>query len=294
MCLLSSKSFPNFYDMIVKTEGAINHYDLNLIFKNSVGKAMHLNPVEGYGCHQKKLHALSPAFRIPTDATERTASLKSFMNTKEWGIHEFPEPPSRRTYQDRYLLQLPLISYTSSYDLGVSAIDRGEKYYSKVLQKQYKGKDPKLILGKRRRVMIDLPLPKAAESRSLEGIYPKWPNFPKIVLWRPKGGKSGKPKQNNKHTAPCRPCLRITQPLLPAKCTLPRHGRTPRPASGAPPRTPTHLPRPGSVSASTCCSARQRYGTPAAEPPQIQPHPGQRLPLPCSGSARGSNALAPR
>lgn len=36
-------------------------------------------------------------------------------------------------YQDCYLLQLPLISYTSCYDFGVSAIDRGEKYYSEVL-----------------------------------------------------------------------------------------------------------------------------------------------------------------
>lgn len=33
--------------------------------------------------------------------------------------------------------------------------------------------------------MADLPLPKAVKSRSLEGIYPKWPNFPKIVLSRP-------------------------------------------------------------------------------------------------------------
>lgn len=93
---------------------------------------MHLNPVEGYGCHQKKLHPFSPAFRIPTDATERIPLSRVSMNTKEWGIHEFPEPPSCRIYQDRYLLQLPLISYTSSYDVGVSAID-SEKYYSKVL-----------------------------------------------------------------------------------------------------------------------------------------------------------------
>lgn len=119
--------------MTVKTEGAINHYDLSLIFKNSVGEVMHLNPVERSGGHQKKLHPFSPAFRIPTDAAERRASLKSFMNNQEWGIHEFREPPSCRIYQDRYLLQLPLISYTSSYDLGVSAIDRGEKYHSKVL-----------------------------------------------------------------------------------------------------------------------------------------------------------------
>ena len=103
------------------------------------------------------------------------------------------------------------------------------------------GKLPEIHLVEKRRVVVDLPLPKAAESRSLEGIYPKWPNFPKIVLWRPKGGKSGKPKQNNKLTAPYCLCLRITQPLLPAKCTLPRCGRTPRPASGAPLRTP-HTP----------------------------------------------------
>lgn len=58
--------------------------------------------------------------------------------------------------------------------------------------------------------MVDRPLPKAVKSRSLEGIYPKWPNFPKIVLSQPGVGGGGggegvgdeKPKQNNKHTEP--------------------------------------------------------------------------------------------
>lgn len=152
-------------------------------------------------------------------------------------MHEFPEPLSYRIYQDLYLLQLPLISYTSSWDLGASAIDR-ERY---IIQTSFKNCTRQTTqnssLGKGKGG-VDLPLPKAAESCSLEGIYPKWPNFPKIVLWRPKGGKSGKPKQNNKHTAPYWLCLRITQPLLLAKCTLPRRGRTPRPARGALPRTP--------------------------------------------------------
>lgn len=170
-------------------------------------------------------------------------------------------------------------------------MDRGEtllfkrSFKKKKKKKHTRRRTRNSSWGKKRRVMIDLPLPKAAKSRSLEGISPKWPNFPKIVLWRPKRGeekkKSGKPKQNNKHTAPVRLCLRITQPLLPAKCTLPRRGRTPGPASGSPAAHPhTHLPRPGSVSASTCCSSRQRYDTPAAEPPQIQPHPGQRAAAP--------------
>lgn len=103
----------------------------------------------------------------------------------------------------------------------------------------YKAKDPKFIPGKRRRVMIDLPLPKAAESRSLEGIYPKWPNFPKIVLWRPKGGKSGKPKQNNKHTAQtgCASELRshFSQQSARSRATAARPGR-----QAAPRRAPPH------------------------------------------------------
>lgn len=74
---------------------------------------MSLNSVEGYGCHQKKLYSFS-AFRILTDDTESTASLKSFVNTGNQGMHELPEPLSDRIYQDLYLLQLPLISYTSS------------------------------------------------------------------------------------------------------------------------------------------------------------------------------------
>lgn len=78
---------------------------------------MHLNLVVGYGCHQKKLHPFSPASRIPVDATESIASLKSFVNIREGEMHEFPEPLSHRIYQDPVrisLLQLPLSRYTSS------------------------------------------------------------------------------------------------------------------------------------------------------------------------------------
>lgn len=67
----------------VKVDGAINHYDLNPVFKNSIGKAMHLYSVEEYGCHQKKLHPFSPAVRILTDATESTVSRKSFPHAKQ-------------------------------------------------------------------------------------------------------------------------------------------------------------------------------------------------------------------
>lgn len=75
---------------------------------------MHLNSVTGFRCHQKKLHPFSPAFKIPTDATESIISFKSFVNTKELEMHEFPEPLSYRIYQDLYLLQLPFSRYTSS------------------------------------------------------------------------------------------------------------------------------------------------------------------------------------
>lgn len=133
--------------------------------------------------------------------------------------------------------------------------------------------DPKFTLRGKGRV-VDLPLPKAVESCSLEGIYPKWPNFPKIVLWRPKGGKKwkNKTKQNNKHTAPFCLCLRITQPLFPAKCTLPRHGPTPSRASGAQPRTPTHLPRSGSVSWRLPVAALANATTPLLRSPPKSNH----------------------
>lgn len=57
----------------------------------------------------------------------------------------------------------------------------------KCLLKFARGKRSEIHLGGKGRV-ADLPLPKAVKSRSLEGIYPKWPNFPKIVLRRPGGG----------------------------------------------------------------------------------------------------------
>lgn len=53
-----------------------------------------------------------------------------------------------------------------------------------------RGKRSEIHFGGKERV-VDRPLPKAVKSRSLEGIYPKWSNFPKIVLSRPGGGGRG-------------------------------------------------------------------------------------------------------
>lgn len=116
-------------------------------------------------------------------------------------MHEFPEPPSDRLHQDLYLLQLPL-SATPLAKIWVlpQLIEETNIIQTPLKIRIRKRRSETHPWGKGR--VVDLPLPKAVESCSLEGIYPKWPNFPKIVLWRPKGVKSGKPKQNNKHTAP--------------------------------------------------------------------------------------------
>lgn len=73
---------------------------------------MHLNSAAGHGCHQKKLHPFSSAFRIRIDATESISSFRSFVNPKARGMHEFPEPLSYRICRDLYLLQLPFFSAT--------------------------------------------------------------------------------------------------------------------------------------------------------------------------------------
>ena len=88
--------------------------------------------------------------------------------------------------------------------------------------------------------MRDLPLPKAVESCSLEGIYPKWPNFPKIVLWRPKGGKV---ENQNKTTSTQHPTdsasgLRSHFSLQSARS---RAAATRRAGQAAPSRTPLHI-----------------------------------------------------
>lgn len=208
-------------------------------------------------------------------------------------MHEFPEPTSYRLHQDLYLLQLP---FSATPPAKIWVLPQLIELRN-IIQTSFKNCRRKTIrkssLGRGREV--DLPLPKAVESCSLEGIYPKWPNFPKIVLWRPKGVKSGKPKQNNKHTAPYWLCLRITQPLLPAKCTLPRRGRKPSPASCAPRRTPTHLPRPGSVSRRLPVAALANATTPLLRSPPKSNHiQASECRSPRSERARGSNALAPR
>lgn len=165
----------------------------------------------------------------------------------------------------------------------------------KCLLKFARGKRSEIHFGGKGRV-ADLPLPKAVKSRSLEGIYPKWPNFPKIVLSRPVGGGTGggKPKQNNKHTAhtDCASGLRSGFSLQSA--SHPCHGRTPGRTGGAPLRTPYTPASAGVVfSPSTCCSACHRHDTPAAQPPYIQPHPGQRVPLSLQRESRRQKRWRP-
>lgn len=154
--------------------------------------------------------------------------------------------------------------------------------------------------GKKRRVMIDLPLPKAAKSRSLEGISPKWPNFPKIVLWRPKRGEEKKKVENQNKTTSTQPqsgCAselrsHFSRQSARSRAAAARPGRR----AAAPPRTPTH----------TCLGRGPSPRLPVAalanattlqlrSPPKSNHIQASGLPLPCSGSARGgSEAPAPR
>lgn len=162
---------------------------------------MHLNSVQQGTDDTKKSFILS---LLPLEfqlmPQKALASLQSFINSREREMHEFPEPTSYRLHQDLYLLQLP---FSATPPAKIWVLPQLIELRN-IIQTSFKNCRRKTIrkssLGRGREV--DLPLPKAVESCSLEGIYPKWPNFPKIVLWRPKGVKSGKPKQNNKHTAP--------------------------------------------------------------------------------------------
>ena len=87
--------------------------------------------------------------------------------------------------------------------------------------------------------MTDLPLPKAVESCSLEGIYPKWPNFPKIVLWRPKGGnvENQSKTTSTQHPTDSASGLRSHFSLQSARS---RAAATRRAGQAAPSRTPLH------------------------------------------------------
>lgn len=122
--------------------------------------------------------------------------------------------------------------------------------------------------------MADLPLPKAVKSRSLEGIYPKWPNFPKIVLSRPGWGGGGVENQNKttstQHHTDCASGLRSGFSLQSA--SHPCHGRTPGRTGGAPLRTPTHLPRPGSSSRLLPVAALATATTPLLRSPPTSNH----------------------
>lgn len=164
----------------------------------------------------------------------------------------------------------------------------------KCLLKFARGKRSEIHLWGKGRV-ADLPLPKAVKSRSLEGIYPKWPNFPKIVLsrlgWGGAGG--GKPKQNNKHTAhtDCASGLRSGFSLQSA--SHPCHGRTPGRTGGAPLRTPTHLPRPGSSSRLLPVAALATATTPLLRSPPTSNHiQARECRSPCRGKAGGRSAGA--
>lgn len=142
--------------------------------------------------------------------------------------------------------------------------------------------------------MRDLPLPKAVESCSLEGIYPKWPNFPKIVLWRPKGGKV---ENQNKTTSTQHPTdsasgLRSHFSLQSARS---RAAATRRAGQAAPSRTPLHTCLGRGPSRRLPVAALANATTPLLRSPPKSNHiQASECSSPCSGRARGSNALAPR
>lgn len=166
----------------------------------------------------------------------------------------------------------------------------------KCLLKFARGKRSEIHFEGKGRV-ADLPLPKAVKSRSLEGIYPKWPNFPKIVLSRPVGGGGGRGVENQNKTTSTQHILTVPPDYAAAspckvQATLAMAARRAGPEAPhcAP---PTHLPRPGSSSLLLPVAALATATTPLLRSPPTSNHiQARECRSPCRGKAGGRSAGA--
>lgn len=181
-------------------------------------------------------------------------------------MHEFPESSSYRLHQDLYLLQLPLFA-TPPAKIWVLPQLIEER---NIMQTSFKNCRRKTIrnssLGKGKGGRP--PTAKGGWKLLVTGHLSKVAKLSQNSPLAAKGGKKWKTKTKQQaHST-----ILTVPPDYAATSPCKVHAPAPRPQAESGKRRPAAHPyTPASagvrLSASTCCSARQRHDTPAAEPP---------------------------